>query len=166
MCAKSCHRQIWVIVPCTCHMRKPQTTPLRPIMMVFSIYRTFFYYIKDVTELLHEPLYCIIYARTNAAGNYKYLTDREGTTAQPEFMVATLHVGWPMKWSSSADEAAQFQLCAAKLEFLVCAGKSWVCANSRFALNMCLARLVRLNVPENTPIRSITRTARALFTAR
>ena len=42
-----------------CHMRKPQTTqaPLRPIMMVFSSYRTFCYYIKDVTVARTIVLY-------------------------------------------------------------------------------------------------------------
>ena len=59
-------------------------------------------------------------------------------------MVATLHVGWPMKWRSSADEAAQSQLCTAKLEFLVCAGQ---CANSRFAQNIDAVIISQLEYP-------------------
>ena len=46
----------------------------------------------------HSTSTISLYARTNAAGYYKHLRDREGTTAQQEFLVATTHVGWPMKW--------------------------------------------------------------------
>ena len=50
-------------------------------------------------------------------------------------MVASEAAG-RIRRGSSDRRSAQSKLCAAKLEFLVCAGQSWVCANSRFARNI------------------------------
>ena len=57
--AKICHRQICVIVPCVSHAKAPNhSSSIKTYNdMVFSSYRTFCYYIKDVTVAQTIALY-------------------------------------------------------------------------------------------------------------